>query len=760
MMKQSLRILFAEDNLSDYELACLELKKNEIAFCSQRVETESDFKTSLRTFVPDLVISDYHMPEFSATRALSITLAQSPLLPVLILTSSTGEEAAVQCMKAGATDYILKENITRLPYAIKEALKLKEALRQKEDVIAQLIESESRYKSLFQSNKAVMMLMDPNNGVIVDVNNAASAFYGWSKEAFIGKKITEITTLPDQDVYEKMQLSLTEKQNKFDIQHKLADGSVRDVELYSGPIYQKGKQLLYTIAYDVTEKKTAEHEIRKLIKVIEQSPLSIVITDTRGIIDYVNPFTEELTGYTKAELVGQHTRIFKSGQTPPHVYKELWTTITSGKEWQGRLLNKKKNGELYWDSAFIAPITNSEGVATNYVAIKENITDRIRMDSLEREIEVSRETAQFKQRFMANMSHEIRTPLTGIDGMTQILAATALTNEQKDYLETISISIKSLKEIVNQILDYSKIEAGKLKLTPFVFETKSLITKAKKLFQSLTNGERELLLETEAELPELLMADENRIFQIITNFISNAVKYGGAKVKLNLSFEGRTSDEQMLFKVRVTDNGPGIPVELQNHLFDPFFMLNDASYKMIEGTGLGLAISKDLAEMLGGSIGVTGKPGTQTCFWFTFRAKPAKTMAFNEKKTQLKLITDKQLHILLVDDKVVNQKVVTLMLKAMGHTVEVAGNGQDALDHYLPGKFDLILMDIQMPVMDGISATQEFRKKYKELPPIVGLSASAFEGDREKFMAKGMNDYLTKPLQKDDLIRIVNKFFK
>ncbi|MFN2396085.1 MAG: two-component regulator propeller domain-containing protein [Bacteroidales bacterium] len=383
---------------------------------------------------------------------------------------------------------------------------------------------------------------------------------------------------------------------------------------------------------------------------------------------------------------------------------------------------------------------------------------------LQQEVEIAHKSVEFKQNFLANMSHEIRTPLTGILGMAELLGKTKLSDEQKDFLDTLSHSGENLRETINLVLDYSKIEAGKVKLKDECFELSGILNDAEKLFLSIASKKGiEFFAVKDPELPEFVKTDKQRVLQILNNLVSNAVKFTTrGSVGVKISSMDKSSDishgDSVMIKVEVSDTGKGISEIEQEQLFKPFYQTEQDYNRAFEGTGLGLSISKELSVMLGGDIGLESEPGRGSTFWFTFKAHiadHADTKAVDQdRKTPSE---HPEMNILLVEDKEVNQKVVKLMLKGMGHSVTVFDNGKQAVDNYVPGKYDLVLMDIQMPVMDGITATNVLRTKHENLPPIIGLSANAFEGDREKYMNMGMDEYLTKPVKATDFTDILDK---
>ncbi len=406
---------------------------------------------------------------------------------------------------------------------------------------------------------------------------------------------------------------------------------------------------------------------------------------------------------------------------------------------------------------YIQSMAEMNAAENKIVGIIRDITETKTNERLKQEILVANESARFKQNFLAQMSHEIRTPLTAIEGMLELIEQTRLSETQKDFLDTVKFSSENLRNIINEVLDYSRIEAGGIRLNPVDFPFEELFSKSKKLIQSLGKNKIEFITRGLDDLPAYIHADKHRIFQVISNLVSNAVKYAReGNVILEIRPVSPADNGRRLFKVLVKDQGPGISDALKKKLFKPFSQIHKNDDVQIEGSGLGLSICKELAVLLNGEIGVESQPGEGSTFWFTFAAE-----VVNELKHTSDLTPDShaakktELHILLTEDKKVNQKVISLILTSMGHHITLANNGEDAIKQFLPGKFDLILMDIQMPVMDGLTATRKLKEQYDELPPVVGLSANALQGDREKYMGYGMDDYITKPVRTDDFRQLI-----
>jgi signal transduction histidine kinase/ActR/RegA family two-component response regulator len=403
--------------------------------------------------------------------------------------------------------------------------------------------------------------------------------------------------------------------------------------------------------------------------------------------------------------------------------------------------------------------SNNEIKNTNELLAKSQQELQARLEEIEKQGEI----IKFKQNFLANMSHEIRTPLTGILGMIDILKQSDLSAEQTEYINILKHSGENLREIINQVLDYSKIEAGKVQLNKKVFAFSDLIVQANSLFHSLAGERLTFDCTCDPKIPAFLIGDKNRLMQIINNLISNSVKFtqkGGIQFKAE-TINRLNGDSTIHIRISITDSGLGITNEKQKVLFRPFAQIHESDQREFEGTGLGLSICKELAILHGGEIGVESKYGLGSTFWFTFLAEITEnTSQLTQSEQPSNGNEVKGLRILLAEDNVVNQKVMSLLLTSFGHKVEIAANGEIALLAYQPDKFDLILMDVQMPVMDGITATKELKNRYPDLPPIVGLSANAFEGDREKYISLGMDEYITKPFKKNDFIDVLGKIFQ
>jgi len=512
-------------------------------------------------------------------------------------------------------------------------------------------------------------------------------------------------------------------------------------------------------------KKTLE-ELQKLYNAVEHSSAVVIITDTQGAIEYVNPKFVQVTGYEKAEVFGKTPRILKSGETPLETYKEMWDTITSGEEWQGIFHNKKKNGAFYWASASISPLKDTKGAITHFVGIQEDITA---IKLFERELQEAKEAAesanQAKSDFLAGMSHEIRTPMNAIIGMGELMMETPLNDEQKRYVETLMHAGENLLNIINDILDISKIEAGYLELESTEFNLQDLLDKACDIMAMRARDKGiGLVCNVLPDVPVHLIGDPVRLRQVILNLLGNAIKFtDNGEVVLEVSKESSDAGT-LLFSIR--DTGIGIPEDKVNKIFEKFTQADSSTTRKYGGTGLGLAISKRLVKLMGGRIWVTSAVGAGSTFYFTagFQLQVEKPKAEPVVAPAPERQALRPLRILLVDDSEDNRLLIQSFLKKTPYVIDSANNGLAAVEQYKISPYDLILMDIQMPVMDGYTATKEIRdwerSNKREPTPVLALTAYALQEEIRKSYDAGCNGHLTKPIKKNDLLYAIAAYSK
>jgi PAS domain S-box-containing protein len=492
----------------------------------------------------------------------------------------------------------------------------------------------------------------------------------------------------------------------------------------------------------------------------------VAITDHQGTIIEVNENFCQISGYTTDELVGQNHRILNSGEHDRSFFVQMWRTIGKGSSWRGEICNRRRDGSLYWVDTTIVPLIESNGRPERFISIRYDITDR-RLH--QRELESRRIEAESaniaKSQFIAAMSHEIRTPMNGVLGMLDIILESDLDEEQKTQLGIAKTSARALLDILNDILDFSKLEAGRVELDEHPFSPRSLIEDVAALF-SFQAEEKGIGLacDVDPDLPAHLAGDSTRVRQVLLNLISNAVKFTeDGEVTVGSRYNHR--DETLT--VFVQDTGIGVSEAKVERLFDRFSQADTSTTRRFGGSGLGLAISKQLTNQMGGTIEVTSVLGEGSCFTVSL---PLPTLLSSqcsleadckgERHTEF-LSTTPPLHVLVADDHRVNQMVIEAYLLRGGHRATIVENGAEAVEMVSVGNFDLVLMDVQMPVMDGLSATRSIRKlpSNRNAVPIIALTANAMEGDREDCLEAGMTAHLPKPVEASTLLATIDQIF-
>jgi two-component system sensor histidine kinase/response regulator len=645
----------------------------------------------------------------------------------------------------------------------------------------------------------------------------------------------------------------------------------------------------------LVESKTKELQI--YFQAVEHSDNSIIITDVNGNIEYVNPAFTVITGYSSEEVVGRNPRLLQSGEQKTEIINEMWDTLLKSNAWRGELINRKKNGELYWDYATISPVKDKQGKTTHYVSLQEDISERKEIEkqlqeikneleenlvlkdrilesspigigiydssgqcivantasarlvgatreqllaqnihtieswrktglyetatsainekttkkieltlvtsfqkkvsldchftpfnqaendflllmledvsdrisaknALERknrELESAKQNAeianQAKSDFLANMSHELRTPLNGIIGFTQVLErqlANILKDKQLGHFNTIKQSGNHLLQMVDDILDLSKIEAGKIEIDRKPFDLGAMLERAPSVIHAVAQ-KKDVMVEVNIQ-PNLgwINGDEVRLKQVIYNLLSNAIKFTEPGKKIGID---AMADEDS-FNITVWDEGEGIPEDYLEKIFKPFEQVKESKIAKETGTGLGLAISQKLLEMHGGTISVTSQIGKGSRFVISLPdrilvADPTREDQASDKEAVVSSPTT-NVEILVVEDNITNQDLIAAALE--GYQLDFAGSGEEAVTKALEKTYDLILMDIQLPKMDGVEAMKQIRDKSEQQTPFIALTAFAMKGDEEKYLESGFDDYLSKPINIETLIQKIESF--
>jgi PAS domain S-box-containing protein len=753
-----LRILCLEDVEADATLIREQLRREGLKFQFEHVSTENEFADKLKSGNYDIILSDYNLPGYNGIAALLLSKKICPFLPFICVSGTIGEDLAVELIQLGASDYILKDRLSKLHVAIQRALHDVEVQQARKIAETELKESKAKFQSLVEDINDAIFEID-STGILTYLSPAISAITGFEASHYTGKSLFNFIYDKDlQNAQEKFKNIIYKGMiNPFEFRINTKKGELVWLRTSSKPIIKEGETVcIRGIAVDITDRKLAGEKIRKLSIAIEQSPVCIIITDLQGTITYANSVIKKFTGYTSEELMGKNPRIFSSGEKPKDEYKILWDTICSGKEWKGEFHNKKKTGQLYWESVSISPILDEFGEMTHYLAVKEDITERRKLNSDLIEAKVRAEASdKLKTAFLNNISHEVRTPLNGILGFSEFVLQPDLQQEEKDsYLEILNESSERLVNTITNYMDISVIVSGNIIVKSKPVDLMLILENIyEKFLPKCKTKNLDFIKQFPSDTKSPLISDEGLLEKVLFHLLDNAIKF---TIKGSITFGGHyTNGEIELF---VQDTGSGIDLEAQSSVFQIFMQEDVANTRGYEGSGLGLSIAKGFVELMGGRIRMESKKSKGSTFYVTLPSESG-----TDSKTEATVITKNKTIksetsvILIAEDDESNSSLCQMILKKNDFNYLLAFNGKEALELCLTHpEISLVLMDIKMPVMDGLEATRKIKEFRKNLP-IIGVTAFAMTGDKEKVLEAGCDQYLSKPVKSDLLLSVINK---
>ncbi|MDP4117186.1 MAG: PAS domain S-box protein, partial [Bacteroidota bacterium] len=659
---------------------------------------------------------------------------------------------------------LLKEIASNISYAL-SVFKNNEDKAEYEELL--------KYQAQLLLNVSDAIISTDNDLNIKSWNKAAEHLYGFTSSEVVGRKAGEILNLKLREVAFSQIAQIIRSEGSWKRELSSVNKKGKNLEIsisFSNMVDGNNNSTGFVaIMRDVSERKTAESKLRTLSTAVAQSSLAVIITDVSGRIEYVNKRFLQITGYSLSEAIGQKPSIIKSGLNKEEIYKELWETITGGKDWKGEFLNKKKNGEYFWETASISPIKDGEGRIVNFVGIKEDITEKKHIiQELIQAKEKAEESNKVKTYFLSNMSHELRTPMMGILGFADILKNEITNPNLKEMVKNISYSGNRLLETLNLILNLSRIEANKIEIDYSAINLAEFVEGHTKLFEGAAFIKR-IYLNTSIHYPDIsILADKRILRDILNNLLTNAIKYtekGGVVVETDMVIVDGT---KKLAVIKVKDTGIGIPEDKTKLIFEEFRQVSEGLNRRFEGTGLGLTITKKLVNLLNGEISVESKIGEGSVFSISF---PVNEQAVAASKTDDDVELDKVMpfkaaargkkSILLVEDDSSSQLIASILLKTLGK-VDVVDTGEEAIAKVTTKNYSIILMDINLGIgINGIDAVRKIRKydNYK-YTPIVAITAFAMEGDREEFLSKGFTHYISKPYKNEALFNMVKEILQ
>lgn len=647
---KSLKILIVEDNQLDQLLVQRALSKSDLNYTAIAIDNRAAFLDALENFNPTIILCDYSIPQFGALAALDILNQKKLAIPLIIVTGTLSDEMAVECLKKGAADYVIKDKIVRLPSAIKLTLDLRKSQQERSIAEERLRQNEKQLQVITDILPATVVYITPD--LKFTFSNKVSS--EWFHKPLVGETVESIF---GNQIARQIQKNIT--------------------------ALDRGEQVSFeSTLYGTRDKR------------------------------YVN-----LTLAPEIE-----NNVLRG-------YVCLMTDITEAKMYEVELENAKRDAES----------------ANNA-----------------------------KSQFLANMSHEIRTPLNAIMGLSELLQTNYKDEQERIlWLKKITRNSEHLKKVIDEILDLSKIEAGKLQLKITGFSVPQVIAQVKSILSPLANEKKlSLRFETDGAIPSTITSDSTKIQHILLNLLGNAIKFSNqGSVTLNVQQIAEHSEPMMKFTV--IDTGIGMSEDEVKHLFEPFTQVDSSMTRRFGGTGLGLTLAKQLAKALGGDVYLAeSAPGKGSTFVATVKtgdiSKSATITSFENLLSEpvdlaQEVHAPKQnisnFKVLLVEDSLDNQLLVQNFLEMEGVTVDLASDGEEGMTKAENGDHDLVIMDIQMPVMDGYSATAALREHgYKK--PIVAFTAHAFEDERERCLSIGFTDFLSKPIKKRALVECIAKYRK
>lgn len=610
---------------------------------------------------------------------------------------------------------------------------------------------EARYRNILERLPVPLALHD-SDGRIFFLNRAFTSLFGYTLE--------DIPTLAEwypraypNPSYRKRVLDMRDARTEawsagrpfepVDLKVCCKDGSFRTVRVDAGPLEEKFSEASHFITlYDLTEREKSLKKIRELEGALQEH-LVLAVTNASGVILEVNEKFCQLSKYRREELIGRTHRVVNSGYHPPEFFRSLWSTIQSGSVWKGILRNRARDGTLYWLETTIVPVFGEDGQPESYIALRTDITDLVRSrDMAER-------ASHAKTEFLAMMSHELRTPLNGIMGVLSLLREGADNPAQLERIEIAQRSSEILLGLISNLLDHVRLEAGKAVQREETVDIRGLLGHLLAIVKAGIHSRLDFQLEVAESVPALLCADKGKLSQVLLNLLGNAAKFtheGFVRVSASV-----LRGENLILEI--TDTGIGFDESDLPKMFEPYSQLSPGS--RYGGAGLGLSISHQLVHIMGGRITARSRKNAGSTFTVSLPLKEPSVQHGNVEPVFAHAA--KTGTVLIAEDNELNLRILSQMLEVLGCKVRSARNGLEAVESVKSGVCDLILMDIQMPEMDGVEAALQIRK-IADLPriPIVALTADAWDERMQACFDAGMDGFITKPVTLEQLRGILD----
>ncbi len=631
------------------------------------------------------------------------------------------------------------------------------------------VENELKKLSFVASKINNAVVINDANNHVTWINAAFENITGFTLEDLRGKRLGDLIAGPKTDLELLEQARELSKQNKSFTVDMLAyrkDKQPIWLSVHNTVVWNdNGKvEMEVEIIIDITDKKQAEEQVQILSLVASKTNTGVNISDQYGNTTWINQSLEKMTGYSLEELKGQQLgNILSKDEAQMELIIESRARAQKKESYFIEVQATTKSGEPIWLQVSNTPVINDKGKLERQIDLINDITQR---KQIEKELVESKEQAlqlsEAKEMFLSVMSHEIRTPLNAVIGMTHLLIDNDPKASQLDDLNILKFSAENLLNIINDILDFTKIETGNLELESIPMSIKTLAADIINSLQiNAATKENKLILSFDAGIPETLMGDKTRIYQILMNLLGNAIKFtdhGDITLKISLTED---QEETVLLFFEISDTGIGIPKDKQSYIFETFTQAKSDISRKYGGTGLGLAITKKLLKLHHSDIAVQSEEGKGTTFSFHLRfAKVSAKVDAIQFTDQPDVFSGKK--ILVVDDNDVNLLIAKRVLFKWGFYLDFASSGNEAIAKVKDNIYDLIFMDIKMPGIDGFETTAIIRElpgHYFKSVPIIALTASTLQNENSKFKASGMNGHILKPFKPEEIKNIILAYF-
>jgi PAS domain S-box-containing protein len=751
MGPEPVTVLLVEDDAGDARLVREALAAAGLALSGPtHVERVDQALDRLTTEPVDVVLLDLSLADGQGVDGVVALHRLFPTVPIVALTGVADEDLALKALQSGAQDYLPKTGLR--PDTLGRAVRYAIERRRAQEALARTSEG---FRSLIENALDVITVVRID-GTIVYESPSVRQVLGYRPEELTGCSVFDF--LHPDDVPAVAALFRDAADNvgavtngEFRFRHR--DGSWRIFEGIGKAVVDDGQLVAIVNSRDITRRKEAEDQLRLLRRAVEQSPSSIVITDAAGAIEYANPRFCQVSGYALEEVIGRNPRFLQSGLTTAAEYQRLWATITAGREWRGELLNRKKDGQTFWEAISISPVTDEHGTITHYVGIKEDVTSRRRADEemrRQRELLYQSEKLAAMGQLLAGVAHELNNPLAVVLGRAALLRDRTQEPHATRQASIILQAAERCARIVRNFLALARQRPPEWQRV----QPNDVIREAVELLgYPLRVDDIVVTLDLDPEMP-VLLADPHQLHQAVVNLVSNAHQamreVPAASRRLTLTSRADAGPDRM--SIEVADTGPGIPPGLVGRIFEPFFTTKPPG----QGTGLGLSLCQGIVESHGGTIGLVSRPGAGAVFRIELPCRSEAEAADHLGADPGMAVTGKR--ILVVDDEPDVAGVLAELLAADRHTVELAENGVVALEKARRQSFDAVVSDVRMPNLDGPGLYRELvRLDQGWARRFVFLTGDTFSPETRDFLEEVAAPRLDKPFTAAEIRRALGQ---